>query len=191
MNQYLTAVIDWAQYVGTPTADRLAMRSADLQGRARDVVAPGAGLAEAMGAPWQPIGQMASDTVAEDVLRRTADALATLGEDIDSQTIGVGLDAAERVIKAHARAGQSSPSTALMSGIFTDDVDGREHDHSGAPPKVNPPRGWPCCKALPGQRPTEYRLHDARYGADAPMTIGEADVLRADYAAEAEGQAPA
>ena len=182
---YLTEVIDWAAQVGTPTADRHAMKSADLQMKASDTTAPGAGLADSMGAPWQTSGQTTSDTVAVDVLRRSLDALEAQGADIDAQTIGVGLDAADRVIKAHARDGQSSPSMALIgSGFFTDDVDGREHDHMLAGPP------WDCCRTLRGQRPTEWRLHAARYGDDAPMTTDELDTLKADYAAEQAARTP-
>lgn len=181
---YLTAVLEWAAQLGTPTADRQAMSAADLQTKASEVTAPGAGLASAMGAPWQTSGHTPSDTVAVDVLRRSLDGLDALGADIDPQTIGVGLSAADRVIKAYAREGQDSPSTALIAGSFTDDVDGVEHNHLLAGPP------WDCCADLKGQRPTEWRLHDKRYGVDAPMTTDELDTLKADYAAEQTPMAP-
>ncbi len=128
--------------------------------KAANLTGPGAGLAEAMGAPWQPSAQSPDVSVAIDVLARRTAELSKLGEDIDPRAVGVGLDAADKVIGALSREVQGSPSIALIvSGFFTD-VDGREHNHMLAPLKYSPPRGWDCCADLPGQRPTSWHADD-------------------------------
>ncbi len=185
---YLRAVLGWAQEVGTSRAQNIGMSASDLLRKVSDTEARSNGLADwsgYRGSLNEPPSE--HDAFARDVLLQAQEAIDQLGEDASPDVVASGVAAASRLAKATQRGDSSGLRVHVMKmtlGIFADDVDGVEHNHSLAPPKFNPPRGWDCCLKLPGQRPTERRLHDARYGSDAPMTIGEVDVLRADYDAE-------
>jgi hypothetical protein len=167
VNAHLQATLGWAKKVNTPRGDNLAMAASDLLRKASDLdeESGSKSLGEAMGLPSASAVGIGRDTIAEDVLRRSARAIATLGADADAATVASGLQAAGRVIKEHQRARQSGrPAVGLLAaslGIFTD-TDGRQHDHSLAPRKWDPPRDWPCCEDLPGQVPTSWHQDDLR-----------------------------
>lgn len=176
VDNYLSDVIDWARSVDTPTADRLAMSADDLRAKAREIDGPSSSLAVSMGAAGERHRAGArADTVSLDVLRRTSEALLTLGEDADPRNVGVGLAAAARIIKERRTAKQSASTALFASPFFTDPADGRAHDHSLAPPHYSPPRGWPCCADLPGQRPASWRADDMRETAEGVSDYGDGE----------------
>lgn len=115
VDTYLRGVIDLAAKVNTPAFDRLALAADALRAKAREPSGPNPGIAEAMGAAPQSSGTAPSNTVAEGVLRRSAEALATLGDDISPQTIMVGLRAAAHVIRERARSAHGEGNLALIA----------------------------------------------------------------------------
>ena len=105
-----------APTVNSPTFDRLAMSASDLRAKLDAVVGPAAGLAEAMGYPAvASANPPETDSTVLDVLARSVAALDQLGADIDGQTVGVGLAACARIIKAHDRAATGGINLALIA----------------------------------------------------------------------------